>query len=182
MFFFALGSDEELVEKAQRGDEAAISALYSKYVKPIYRFCYWQTRTIEEAQDLSQQVFLEMIRSLASFQHRSSFKNWLYTIAKHLVSGWIAQKYKIPQLPIFDTVTNPDQWIDEDNAAYKERVVHDLLNTLKPAARKVLELRYLRGYSVKETAKALKLTESNVKVTTKRALETLTTRHPEAEV
>jgi len=111
-------SDEKstvLVEMAQAGDEGAVAALYELYFDPIYRFFYWQTNSNTEiAQDLTHDTFIEMIQSLRNFRFKSSFKNWLYMIAKHVLAKWLRSKYDLPTTQLFDNLSQPEESIDPE--------------------------------------------------------------------
>lgn len=174
--FFGNPSDEELAKRAALGNSKAFESLYAKYFKPIYRFCAWQTHTQEDAEDITQQVMIAVAESIGNFRGQSSFKNWVYAIAKNHVFAWIRDRYKLPTAPLFETLGVNEHMLDNDTTAYKEKIVAELMRGLKPQALRVITLRYLRGYSVSETAKELRMTQSNVKVTTKRALESMAKR------
>jgi len=171
--FFGLPSDEELAKRAAAGDSKAFESLYEKYFTRIYRFCAWQTHTTEDAEDITQQVMIAIAESIGNFRGQASFKNWVYAIAKNHVFAWIRDRYKLPTAPLFDTLGVNEQVLDKDTSSYKKQIVAKLMQGLKPQAVQVITLRYLRGYSVEETAQELKMTQSNVKVTTKRALESM---------
>jgi RNA polymerase sigma-70 factor (ECF subfamily) len=165
--------DVALVQMAKDGHQDGLESLYRKYLDPIYRFCYWQTNRSQDAEDLTQDIFIEMTKSLHTFKGDASFKNWLYVIAKHKISSWIKQKYQLPILPLFDQLPTPEEWIDPQNQDLKTKTITSLLKNLDPTERKVLTSRYLKGVSVAETATQLKLSVSNVKVITHRALKKL---------
>ena len=166
--------DTQLVALAQKGHSEAVAQLYDKYFDAIYRYCYWQTNRQEEiAQDLTQDVFVQMAKSIKNFRGDGSFKNWLYTIAKRQITAWVSQKYDAELTPLFDNIPDEEDFIDPEKQQEKVELLNKVLNNLKPKARNVLRLRYLRNYSVAETAQELKLTESNVKVITHRSLKKL---------
>jgi RNA polymerase sigma-70 factor (ECF subfamily) len=166
-------ADQTAVHLAQEGSPTGLRALYEKYFKAIYRFCYWQTNSSEDAEDLTQEVFLAMTKSLKNFRGEAQFKNWLYQIAKNIVAHWITEKRKLLTVPLLDDLTSSSEWIDPENQKYKEKVVKKLLGNLKQEERKILMYRYLKSYSVKETAEKLKISESKVKVVNHRVLKKL---------
>lgn len=174
--FFGIQSDDELAKRAACGDHTAFESIYERYFTRIYRFCAWQTHSQEDAEDITQQVMIAVAESVGSFRGKSSFKNWVYAIAKNHVFAWIRDRYKLPTAPLFETLGVTERILDQDTSKYKEQIVEKLLQGLKPQAKKVITLRYLRGYSVEETAKELHMSQSNVKVTTKRALERMAQR------
>ena len=165
--------DSLLVSQAQKGRIEALQALYEKYFAAIYRFCYWQTGQIADAQDLTQEVFLVVVKSVPKFRQEASFKNWLYAIAKNIVARWISHPAHRFSRPLLETMADSPQWVDQDNLRFKQKLVKKLLNHLSPDEKKVVPYRYLRQLSVGETAQKLHLSQSNVKVINHRALQKL---------
>jgi len=166
--------DNQLIALAQNGNQEAIAALYEKYVDAIYRFFYWQTNNdAQVAEDLTHDTFVEMVKSISKFKNDGKFKNWLYTIAKRQLTDWVRQKYDLPKEPLFDNLVQPEDSIDPEKQEQTIKKVEELLDKLSKTERSVIVLRYLKNYSVKETAEELKLTASNVKVTAHRALKKL---------
>ena len=171
--------DSQLVKLAKEGHSEAVSQLYNKYFDPMYRYCYWQiNRNHEDAQDLTHDIFIEMAKSIKNFKGEGSFKNWLYTIAKRQVNKWIKRKYDATLTPLFDNIPEPENFIDPEEQSKKIAVLETVLDVLKPNARKILQLRYLRNYTVAETAQELGLSESNVKVLSHRAFKKLQMERP----
>lgn len=168
-------SDQDVVsvKRANEGSVQGLQTLYEKYFPAIYRFCFWQTNSSEDAEDLTQEVFIAMTKSLPKFRGEASFKNWLYQIAKNIIARWISHKAKGKTVALFDTIIDSAQWIDPENELYKQKVVKKLLKALKPEERKILSYRFLRNFSVLETAHTLKMTESKIKVASHRALKKL---------
>jgi len=168
----SLHKDQDLIliNLAQGGNVQGVQALYEKYFQAIYRFCFWQTGVSEDAEDLTQEVFVAMTQSLSQFRGESSFKNWLYQIAKNIIAQWIKKKTRVKQAPLFEQLADTPQWIDPENDIYKQQLVKKILSVLKPQEKKVITFRYLRNYSVAETAQKLKISVSNVKVMTHRVL------------
>jgi RNA polymerase sigma-70 factor (ECF subfamily) len=173
--------DLVLVQMAKDGHQAGLENLYRKYVEPIYRFCYWQTNRSQDAEDLTQDIFIEMAKSVRTFKGTASFKNWLYVIAKRQIAQWIKKKYDLPMFPLFDEIPEPENWIDPDNQQLKKASLTQLLDLLSSPEQAVLTARYLENLSVVETATKLKLSLANVKVLTHRALKKLQQKvlHPQ---
>lgn len=169
--------DQAWVELAQSGDQAAIKALYEKYFQPIYRFLFWQTGDSSVAEDLTQETFLGFVRGITKFRGQALFRNWLYQIAKYQLVAWINQKSTQAESFLLEevavTTASDDEWIDPDIQLAKIKKLASLLKTLPKKDRQVLELRFLRAASVAEVATKLKLTQSNVKVITHRAIAKL---------
>src|SRR3989338_578114 len=138
-------TDKQLIALAQAGHQEAIAQLYKKYIDAMYRFCYWQTNhSHEDAEDLTQEIFVEMAKSLPSFKDTGQFKNWLYTIAKRRLTLWIKRKYQLPQSPLFDNIAIAEKWIDPKAQSKSVSLVKKLLEKLEPPARDIISLRFLR--------------------------------------
>lgn len=76
----ATDSSADLVVRAQRGEEAAFAALFEAHKRRIYSLCLRMTGITSEAEDLTQQVFLQVFRKIATFRGESTFSNRLYRL------------------------------------------------------------------------------------------------------
>jgi RNA polymerase sigma-70 factor, ECF subfamily len=65
-----VASERALVERAARGDQAAVGALYDHYVGPLYRFCLARVRSETDAEDLTEEIFLKVMRAIGGFEWR----------------------------------------------------------------------------------------------------------------
>lgn len=163
-----------LIRVAQSGNSQALGELYERYVEQIYRFHFRQTnQSRESAEDLTQDTFLAAARSLPRFKHKSSFKNWLYAIARRQLIKWIRAKYSSTDtLYLETTIVSPLQTNPSDQA-YKSHQLEQVLELLSRREQDVLGCRYLQNLSVRETAVELHLSTTNVKVISHRALKKL---------
>lgn len=171
-------NEVKLIKRAQAGDEEALVALYQKYLNPIYRYIFSHTADTPATEDLTSEVFLKMVRQLPHFDHRSSFKNWLYAITKNTVADYWRQHYQKPTVPLESvaeinllkshSISNVDI---EQQLKQKEEIVYNILRQLPDNYRRVLELRFLQNYTLQETANELRLTLTNVKVLQYRGLK-----------
>lgn len=161
--------DDVLVRLICQGDEDALSVLYRRYVEAIYRFVLAQVRDVQDAEDLTSETFARMLRSLSGFRGEASFKNWLYQIARNAVRNHrraAGYRRTVPLSPRL--AEEPLQEPVADNAD-QSRVI-ELLRPLPPRYRQVLELRFLDGHSIEETAQRMGVTVGNAKVLQHRAL------------
>jgi len=77
-------SDEQLIANYLKGDEKALEILIKNYLKSIYNFAYRYVNSSQEAEDITQEVFLRVWRNLKKFKaKKGSFKTWIFTIAKN---------------------------------------------------------------------------------------------------
>lgn len=175
--------ENDIVLAAMRGDSQAVSEIYRKYVDDVYKFVYYRVGNREEAEDLTSETFIKMMQSLHSFSFDSKFKTWLLGIAKHTILDYFRKHYKNRTLALDDFLNvdlgnalalQPVFEFDENEDTSKikkfEERVKEILDQLPKHYRDVLELRFLKGYSIRETAEALGKTISNIKVLQYRAL------------
>ena len=74
-------TDEELMTAFQGGDDTAFEQLYNRYTRPIYQYIYRRMGSQARSEELTQEVFLGLIRSRGSWRMEASFKTYLYRIA-----------------------------------------------------------------------------------------------------
>src|SRR5437764_2093389 len=78
-------SDVEMVRKAQQGDSDAFAALFYAHRTKVYSLCLRMTSNTAEAEDLTQDAFLQVFRKLATFRGDSALSTWLYRVAVNTV-------------------------------------------------------------------------------------------------
>ena len=77
--------DADLIARAQRGDESAFEALFRAHQKRVYRLCLRMTGNVAEAEELTQEAFLQVFRKIATFRGESAFSTWLHRLAVNVV-------------------------------------------------------------------------------------------------
>ena len=77
--------EAEAIEEAKRGSEAAFEYLYHAHKRRIYSLCLRMTGNTAEAEDLTQEAFLQMFRKIGTFRGESAFSTWLHRLAVNLV-------------------------------------------------------------------------------------------------
>ncbi len=85
-------TDEELIKKYLSGDEPAFRELTERYLKPIYNFVYRYTKSGDSAEDITQDVFVNVWKSIKKFDQNKKFKTWIFTIAKNTSLNWVKKK------------------------------------------------------------------------------------------
>src|SRR5512138_729305 len=84
--------DEAALVEAARRDPVAFSKLYHRYVTPIYRYFYRRLGNAKDAEDLTSQVFIEVLEGLVHYREHGSFAAWLFTIARRKAIAIYRQK------------------------------------------------------------------------------------------
>jgi RNA polymerase sigma-70 factor (ECF subfamily) len=176
-------SDEKLVECAKSGDLGAFEQLVVRHEGRIYGLALRILRQEQDAEDVTQQAFLSVVEHLEGFRGASSFATWITRIATHAALKVLRKRKGLD-------VVSLDAGVEEDASAvvlpdfiadWREspavlvgrretrRLVEEALERLDEKHRLVFLLRDVEGFSVRETAETLGLSEVNVKVRLLRA-------------
>jgi len=170
-------SDRHLVTLASQRHQAAQQLLYRRYAERMYSYFLSQTRNTNDAEDLTQETFVRAFNGLEGFRGTASFKNWLYRIAKNQLADFYRDMHsKVTEL---DEALPPRQLrknLNDDELVQQEqkianKAVSRIFFHLPDRYKKVLTLRFLKGFSLKETAETMGLTLANAKVLQHRALK-----------
>ncbi|TCP55526.1 RNA polymerase sigma (SigX) subunit [Tumebacillus sp. BK434] len=156
--------------------EEEIQEIYRLHFEDVYHFLLYFTGDVNDAEDLTQEVFLRLLKSLQTFDHRSTLKTWILSVAKHVALDHYRKKRLTSWFP--DLLLHRLQAQDglpEELLSTKEerRELMQAITRLKPAYRSVIILRAIKELSIKETAEILGCKESKVKVDYHRALKLL---------
>jgi RNA polymerase sigma-70 factor, ECF subfamily len=88
--------DAALMLRAKRGDRAAFTGLVEKYKQPVMNFIFRTLRDEAEAEDLAQNVFLQVYKSRARYKQTAKFSTWLFTIARNLCLNELRRRSRHP--------------------------------------------------------------------------------------
>ena len=177
--------DTELVQRAKAGDLEAFEALTNRYERQVFSLALRIVRQEQDAEDVTQQTFLSAMENLEGFRGEARFATWLSRIATHAALKILRKRKGLEMISLEEVTEAPDNWDVVPHPEYiadwrqsPEELVHkneirrlldDALEQLDEKHRLVFLLRDVEGLSVKETAEALGLTESNTKVRLLRA-------------
>jgi RNA polymerase sigma-70 factor (ECF subfamily) len=148
-------------------DQEHLTWAYQTHVTAIYQYIYSRVGNRPDAEDLTAQVFTKAINGMRSDVSVPELRSWLYRVAQTTLADHWRQYYAEDTAELEDDVTRPPAPRENPEAIQR---VDALLATLPESYRRVLELRFLKGYSVREAAQELNLSETNVKVLQFRAL------------
>src|SRR5712692_10503882 len=164
----ATGADAEasLVEAAVRGDVSAFACLYDRHVERVYRHIYYRVGNRSDAEDLTQQVFLQAWRAIERFERTGApFVSWLLTIAYHAVVSFVRRAKNVPPLEL-DPIAR-ERWADpeaETLAHYDRAAVRQAILRLRPDQQQVIIMRFVEHMDNEDVATALGKTIGNVRV------------------
>lgn len=158
---YAEMKDEEIVSAVQNGEHAAFSHIINRYQGKIYSYIFRLTNHPEDANDITQEVFLKAYRHLHTVDTERKFSSWIYRIAHNESVNWLKKRTrtKVESLDahmeqgiqIASSVDVANQYVQQE----EQIEVRAAINKLPEKYRKVLELRYLHEYSYQEISKTL---------------------------
>lgn len=88
--------DETLIREIKSGDTEALDTLISKYYKDVYTYCFRRLGNKQDAQDVTQDVFLHFCRSFDSYTQKGRCRNYLFVIARNLCLNAMRRQFPIP--------------------------------------------------------------------------------------
>jgi RNA polymerase sigma-70 factor, ECF subfamily len=156
-------------------DVGDFQTFYQENLGLIYHFVYGKVRNQQEAEDLTSQIFLKVVRSLDLMRDPHSMRTWLFRVARTTIADYWRIHYRGTTSSLDDLLeAGWEGPVDEKTALMKSsaaELVQDILQALPERDREVLTSRFLLNLSVRETAVRMGLTESNTKVLQYRALK-----------
>ncbi len=167
-----LDPDSSLVERCLRGDETAWEELVRAHTRRVYGMCYRFTSSDSEAQDLTQEVFLRVYRSLKSFRStEGSLGTWLTRVTRNLLIDHYRRTRHDrvtdsieDQLPVLEesmpASARPDGMVAGREAS---EILQAALQKLSPELRESVILRDLEGMEYREISTVLRIPEGTVK-------------------
>lgn len=168
----AVNSEEELINLA-KGDSRYFAPIYKRYHEQIFRFIYQRMDSIDDADDITSQVFLKALVYLPKYVNKGfPFSSWLYRIALNEVNMFYRKTKRQRAINIDESEIK--EIIEETNENYSDENREKLLGILTQLEEdklSLIEMRFFEKRSFKEIGELLGITENNAKVKTYRLLE-----------
>nr|WP_084472070.1 ECF subfamily RNA polymerase sigma factor, BldN family [Haloglycomyces albus] len=177
----------DLVERAQAGESEAFGDIYDHYSDTVYRYIYFRVNSIQLAEDLASETFVRALRRITSFKWQGrAFGAWLITIARNLVVDYYKSgryRLEIAKSEVIGSEKADSEGSNSPESAALDKLTNATLLTavkkLNPDQQECIVLRFLQGFSVAETARAMGKNEGAVKALQYRAVRTLARLLPE---
>jgi RNA polymerase sigma-70 factor (ECF subfamily) len=171
-------SEAELSRRASNGDVDAFGEMYALHRDTIYRYVYYRTGHVAEAEDLTEQTFLKAWEAMERYEHQEcGFTGWLYRIAHNLVADHYRTRKEtvsieelLPSLELEGKELAPEELL-----TYQEDLqqLQAAIAQLPDEQQQVVILRFVEGISHAEVASIIGKSEGNSRVVQYRALATL---------
>jgi RNA polymerase sigma-70 factor (ECF subfamily) len=164
--------EEALVARASAGDLQALEEIFNKYRNQVFSLAYRMTGNVSDAEDLCQEIFVQVMRKISSFQGRSSFSTWLYRVSMNRSRDYLRRKKRSPELlshegdPVepYDPVAHAGGGLESVAISSEaQRLVQEALVELPVSLRAPLVLHELEGMQYHEVASLLRLPVGTVK-------------------
>jgi len=178
--------DQQLVERAQRGDKQAFELLVIKYQRKLVRLLSQFIRDSAEVEDVAQETFIKAYRSLSSFRGDSAFYTWLYRIGINAAKNFlVAQKRRASNTSNGFDIEDAENF--EEGSQLREldtpesqlmskqiaQTVHQTLHELPEELRTAITLREIEGLSYEEIANVMNCPTGTVRSRIFRAREAI---------
>ncbi len=174
-------TENELIERIKKGNRDAFTELMEKYQTQVFNIAYGMLSDYEDASDATQEVFIKIYKSIASFKGQSAFTTWVYVICRNVCND-ILRKRKKQGMNISlygddeddsgpinnmksDTPT-PEESVEADE---RQRLVREAIASLKTEYREVIVYSDMQQLSYEEIAKILKCPVGTVRSRLNRA-------------
>lgn len=146
-------SDEQLVERAKAGDRDAFFVLYNRYLKLVYNRVKSRV-PYQEAEDVTQDIFIAVLRSLDNFEQRSKFSTWLYTIVNRQIADFYRKRYRRGEEQQVDFADDDDELLGSDDGLLRDDflAVQQALSELPENYQEVILMRFADGLAFSDIA------------------------------
>jgi RNA polymerase sigma-70 factor (ECF subfamily) len=172
---------KQVILKAKHGDTDAFALLYQEYYTPIFRFVYSKIGDKSEAEDLTQVVFTKLFKAVKNYEDRGFTPlAYIFTMARNELKNFYRKKSAINMededlfIALERTSIKNDRCpISSHEKKSGSELLLTLLKQLKDEPRKILEMKYLSGYSNKEISQTTNKSEANIRQIQVRAIRQL---------
>jgi len=161
--------NKDVIEQAKNGDERSMSELFQYYKDYVMRSSFLYLHRMEEAEDVTENVFFKVFTNLKSFNMDKDFRPWLSRIITNECHNYFKKNR--------GDYSNSDDMIDlmasQDSSFETVKLIQDCFKQLSPSEREILSLRFYQELTIEEVSNILHINVPNVKVKIHRSLKKL---------
>ena len=163
-------SEAEAIERAKQGDAAAFEVLYNLHKRRVYSLCLRMTTNTAEAEDVTQEAFLQLFRKIGTFRGESAFSTWLHRMAVNVVLMQLRKK-GLQVVPLDDENEGEEETPKKDYGAQDNVLAGSLdrlqlknaIDRLPPGYRSIFVLHDVEGFEHNEIAEMVGCSIGNSK-------------------
>lgn len=161
--------DIKLIKKCLVDDGMAWEEILRRYKKRVFNISYQFVGRMDEAEDLTQEIFFKVFNALEKFNQEANFQYWIIRVSKNYCIDYYRKKRKEREamvdnmeqvINVLKSVSTPQLVLEEKE---KQKAIRESINALPAILRSCIVLRNLYGYSYQEIAKILDIPEGTVK-------------------
>ena len=172
--FFMYELSNDIIEQAANGDRESFKVLYDTYNDFVYRLALGMLRQQQDAEEITQEVFIQIYKKLKNFRFESSLKTWIYRIVVNLTLNYQKRdirRYK--RLSIFKKESQLEKNYEDLNhfSEDSKSMIARLLAVLSPEQRQCIILRNVENLSYEEISRMLNVNVNTVRSRVMRARE-----------
>ena len=155
------------------GNLAYLNELFGRYGKRLYNYFLKSTLSRDESDDLTQELFIRVMKYRKSYKEENSFQLWIFQIARNMIKDHF-RKMKVYKDQFNPVEVIPDAMEESDEAALeKERILHVAMEKLSEDKRELLVLSKFQGLKYEQIAKMQSTSVANIKVKVHRTIKEL---------
>lgn len=164
-------TEAEVIAKAQLGDELCFAALYAQHKRRVFSLCLRMTGDHAQAEDFTQEAFLQLFRKIGSFRGESAFSTWLHRLSVNIVLMQLRKKI-LAEVSLDETLDNQQEDQPKREIATRDNALHGsidrinlqrVIDDLPPGYRIIFVLHDIEGYEHNEIAEMLGCSIGNSK-------------------
>jgi RNA polymerase sigma-70 factor, ECF subfamily len=173
-------TDQQIITDYLDGDEESLKILINKYIRPIYNFVHHICNNTEDADDITQEVFIKIWKNLKKYKPEQNFRIWLFSIARNTTIDWLRKRRPVlfssfdtpkGENVIENTITDLEPLPDElAILAENKKLLLEKILKLPPIYQTIIVMRYTEEFSFEEIGNILQKPMDTVKSQHRRAL------------
>jgi RNA polymerase sigma-70 factor, ECF subfamily len=164
------GRESELIARAQRGEEEAFAGLFEIHKRRVYSLCLRMTGDVAEAEDLSQEAFLQLFRKIGTFRGESAFSTWLHRLVVNVVLMHLRKK-GLQKVSLDEADNSQEEPVKREYGEDDRRLLGSVerialknaISELPPGYRAIFVLHDIEGYEHNEIAQIMECSVGNSK-------------------
>ncbi|WP_035292922.1 RNA polymerase sigma factor [Clostridium sp. KNHs214] len=157
--------DTKVIQEIKDGKIYLFDNLIKKYYEKVYYYCYRHLDNMQAAQDLTQEVFMKVIKNIGNYKHYGKFENYLYVIAGNECKDFYKKESKY-------ILKEVEEYSSEEEISKLENkiIVQEALDKLSKKEREIIILRFYQDLKIKDIAKIMNAGVSITKYRLKKAM------------